>query len=568
MAKYNSMDEVPKRIKKNLAKYFTNVGGENFAIRGLPSELTGALLARYSRASTGLQLTYINEFADNNGKPSAEKGSELMDRVLNAFGDDSVGELEGAHIGIENISQLLTKEIEDRRIGGSPIEQSTRYVKYDKKDAPIDKKDGDGRWRYLRVKEIMQSGLGDKFEAVNNGAFEVYSEGIGKLQDYFKQQFPRNKFQIEVERFGQKLKVYEHELIDETEKKAFANAYAFTIRCAALDVGRCVLPASTLTHMGIFGNGRFYTNLLTHLWSSELSEASERADALEIELNKVIPTFIKRGRENIKIYGVAEKRREINRNMQQIADKLFDGIIPMEDYVTLIPRTDYMDEVVSSALYSYSKVSLSQINEVVSKLFYEEKEKILKTYAGRRDSRRDRTGRGLEAGYPIVFDLLSGFAEYRDLERHRILTQQRQDLSTDLGFIIPPEIIEIGLEEKVKEVESRMSDLNSDLKRVGLKEVSQYATLFNHRMRFMLGMNLRENQHLEELRTGPAGHFSYRAMTQEMARQLIAKYPWTEIFLEYVDYSDPNNKISRANEQAKIARKNVDKNVDGSIDLE
>ena len=151
MAKYNSMGEVPDDIRSKLDNYFTNVGGTTFVIHGLPPELTGGALARYSRAKTGIQLTLLNEFLDENGNPSQQKGSELMDRVLNAFGDDSVGELEGTHVGLENISQLLTKEIEDRRIGGSPIEQSTRYVRYDEKDQQ-------GKWSYLRQQELTEAG--------------------------------------------------------------------------------------------------------------------------------------------------------------------------------------------------------------------------------------------------------------------------------------------------------------------------------------------------------------------------------------------------------------------------
>ena len=196
--RYQTMDEVPEGVKAKLAKYFTSVGGDTFVIHGLPPELTGGALARYSRAPTSMQLTIVNEFLGSDGEPSQEKGSELMDRVLNAYGDDSVGELEGVHVGLENISQILTKTIEDRRIGGSPIEQSTRYVRYDQKDSS-------GRWRYLRPKEIMDAGFGSEFEAVNDKAFVAYSELIDKLSEYFRKLFPEDKFEIEVVRDGQKV---------------------------------------------------------------------------------------------------------------------------------------------------------------------------------------------------------------------------------------------------------------------------------------------------------------------------------------------------------------------------
>ncbi len=556
MAKYNSLNEIPDEIKRKLANYFSNVGGDTFVIRNLPPELTGGVLARYSRAGTGIQLTLINEFLNENGDPCQEKGSVLMNRVLNAFGDDSVGELEGAHVGIENISQLGTKWIEDRRIGASPIEQSTRYVKYDVKDEQ-------GKFRYIRPKEIIQAGLLKKFEQANNHAFEVYSEGVKRLMNYFEKQFPKEQFSIDVERKGQSVKRGLSELITDTEQKAFRIAYNFTIRCAALDVGRCVLPSSTLTQLGLIGNGRYYTNLLTFLKSSEIIEAQERAKDLEKELNTQIPTFIKRNCKN-------EKFSKIDSAMYKIANELFLHISPEDTSVSLIPRADLLDEITSSALFSYTNLSLNQILSVVQKLSSDKKREINQTYRGKRDSRRDRTGRGLEAGYPFMFDLVGGFAEYRDLERHRMTTQQRQLLTTELGFILPPEMSDeiVNMEKEIVETVSQMDDLNSDIKHAGLPIIAQYATLFNHRMRFMMGMNLREFQHLSELRTQPAGHFSYRAMTMEMANQVKIREPWTEDFLEFVNYTDPGNKITRAKEQSKIAGKNISTGIDSSLDLE
>ncbi len=551
--KYTSMEELPKELKDKLSAYVSSVGGDTFVIHGLPPELAGGVLARYSRAATGVQLTMVNEFFDENGNPSQEKGSELMDRVLNAYGDESVGELEGTHVGIENISQLATKTIEDRRIGGSPIEQSTRYVKYDQKDA-------DGRWRYLRPKEIMQSPFADEYELVNDKAFETYQLLVGKLIDYFKRQFPEDKFTIEVERAGTKVKVHKHELSGEGEEKAFRVAYNFTVRCAALDVGRCLLPSSTLTHIGVFGNGRFFTHLISTLKSSELAEERERGFALENELKKVIPTFIKRNAARPE--NVARDAR-----MRLQTNRIFDHAQPQPSYVTLVPRADPLDETVASSLFPYTNLSLATILNKVSAMSKDEKLAILREYMGKRTARRDRSGRALESGYPLTFDLVGGFAEYRDLERHRILTQQRQLLSVDLGFIMPPEVRELGMEKEVEDVVRMMESLNHKLRAHGLLVASQYATLFNHRIRFMMGMNLREFQHLAELRSQPAGHFSYRAMVQEMARAISKTYPWASMTHEFVDYSDPDNRITRAKEQGRIAGGNLKKGIE-NIDVD
>lgn len=552
--KYNSIKEVPFFIRKKLDKYFTNVGGNVFVIQNLPSELTGGALARYSRSPTGMQLTIINEFFDENGNPSQEKGSELMDRVLNAYGDESVGELEGTHVGIENVSMIAIKAIEDRRIGGSPIEQSTRYVKYDILDE-------NGKWKYLRPKEIIDSGLIDIYEKVNNRAFEVYSELVTKLQDYFKKQLPENEFEIEVTRNGVKQKAKKHELIADDEIKAFNTSYSFTIRCAALDTGRCVLPSSTLSQLGIFGNGRFYTKLLTTLKSSELDEERSIGIALENELKKAIPTFIKWNRDDPLLF------RERNRKLREIASQIFSGIIPETKGVCLAQRGEYLDEILTNAIIPHTHVSFNQALKEIRKLSYKEKIELLKIYIGKRETRRDRTPRGFEAGYPITFDLVGTFAEFRDLHRHRMLTQQRQLLTTELGFLMPAEIAEVRMEEKVEEVVQMMEELHKELKRRGYTVASQYATLFNHRVRFIMGMNIRELQHFTELRTIPQGHHGYRAMSMEMARELIKRDEWAELALQFVNYSDPGNKIARAKEQSRIAGDYLARGIDGSIDL-
>jgi hypothetical protein len=230
-------------------------------------------------------------------------------------------------------------------------------------------------------------------------------------------------------------------LSGDAEEKAFRVAYNFTVRCAALDVGRCVMPSSTLTHIGIFGNGRFFTHLISTLKSSDLAEERERGFALEAELKKVIPTFIKRN-------GVRPEVSARDVRMRAQANRLFGHVQPSPSYVTLVPRADQLDETVANTLFPYTNLSLATILTKVSAMSKDEKLAILREYMGKRTARRDRSGRALESGYPLTFDLVGGFAEYRDLERHRILTQQRQLLGVELGFVMPPEIREVGRERR------------------------------------------------------------------------------------------------------------------------
>src|SRR5258708_1588081 len=132
--------------KEILKKYVTSTEDNVFAIKNMEG-MVGAAYARYSRAKGGFREVLLKEFIQG-GNIDPKHADELIARILVAYGDDSVGELEGAHVSFERISMIAAKEIEDHRIGGSPIEQSTRYVLYDQKDE-------NGNWLYYHGSEII-----------------------------------------------------------------------------------------------------------------------------------------------------------------------------------------------------------------------------------------------------------------------------------------------------------------------------------------------------------------------------------------------------------------------------
>ena len=185
-------DELTKQEKENLSLYLSDVDADVFVISNLNPEVVGAALARYSRAPTGLKETVAREFLNPDGTPNEVKGTELIDRVVNKYGDESVAELAVAPLCIENVSNLMTKIIEDCRIGGSPIEESTRYVLYDTKR--------NEQWRYVRPESIMKSGLAKAYVQTMDFLFETYAELVEPMQKFFCKKLPASTFKIEVER--------------------------------------------------------------------------------------------------------------------------------------------------------------------------------------------------------------------------------------------------------------------------------------------------------------------------------------------------------------------------------
>jgi thymidylate synthase ThyX len=548
-------DELTDQEKKILAPYVSDVESRVFVLKNLNPEVIGAALARYSRAPTGLKETVAREFLNADGSPNEVKGTELIDRVVNKFGDESVSELAVAPLCIEDTSNLMTKIIQDCRIGGSPIEESTRYVLYDEKKA--------GRWRYVQPQNIMQSELSDQYVSTMDFLFETYAGLVEPMKALFQKRLPKEKFEIEVERNGHVEKARLSQLQDEGEQRAHRIAYGFTIRSAACDVIRCILPASTTANMGLVANGRFYTQLISKLMSTNLDETQLLAEDIKKALNTQIPTFIKRAEKN-------SYRIETRRKMKDLCSRLFkDMPIEKSAEVVLLPEDKAGDSrlhLLASMVFPYVQHSTEQIRQVIRSMPEATRSEILATYFGKRQSKRDRPGRALEYGYPIQFDVVAGFAEYRDLQRHRMLTQQRQDLGVLLGYSIPEEIREIGQEAIVQECFQRTEDLHANLKRAGMEEEAQYATLFNHYIRWNIGMNLRELGHLTELRSQKAGHPKYRRTVQLMTKLYLKRNPDMEPILQFVDYNDYDQGITRAEQEARTARKSLTTGVFDDMD--
>ena len=547
-------DELTKIEKEHLSPYISDVDADIFVIGNLNPEVVGAALARYSRAPTGIKETIAREFLNPDGTPNEVKGTELIDRVVNKYGDESVAELAVAPLCIENVSNLMTKIIEDCRIGGSPIEESTRYVLYDVKH--------NDQWRYVRPQSIMKSDLAEPYVKTMDFLFETYAGLVEPMQEFFRKKLPASTFKIEVEREGHVAMLGADALLNDNEKRAHRLAYGFTIRSAACDIIRCILPASTKANMGLVGNGRFYSGLISKLLSQDLDEGWLLAENVRKALGTQIPTFIRRAGKNEYLVENQKKIRELSVALfKDVPIEMVPEVVLIEDRVE-----DYTINLLANIIFPYVQHSTMQIRNIVRALPEEEKNKILSTVLGERKSKRDRPPRAFEYGYPINFDVVTGFAEYRDLQRHRMLTQQRQDMNVSLGYSVPEEIEEMGKGEVVQECFERSESLHSDLIKAGLVREAQYAPLFNHFIRWNMGMNLREMGHLTELRSQKAGHPKYRRTVQVMAKLYLKRHPEMGSVLKFVDYNDYDQGITRAEQEARTARKSLSTGVFDDMD--
>lgn len=543
--------------KELLAKYVTSSEANVFAVKGMEG-MVGAAYARYSRAKGGFRETLLKEFIKE-GRIDPKHASELIERILIAYGDDSVGELEGAHVSFENISWVAEKSVVDHRIGGAFIVQSTRYVLYDEKTE-------DGQWQYYRGPELLGAPFGTEYEKTMNFCFETYAALVAPLKAYLEEQKPIEAAAYDINGDGVKERM--QDLRDERQIKDFTRTYNFDLRAKACDILRYLLPLSAFANVGVFGNGRFFQNMISSMLSSDLPEDHALAQGAAEALGQVIPVYVRRAKRSEYVVEVRQKMRELVQGLQLPKEQEKLGpAYALIDVAALVEKLmgggksvrESMAEArnihtIASMLYPYTSNSLESLVDFVFHLDAATRTRIQKTYIGDRKTRRDRPGRALEDGYPHTFDMLTDFGVYKDLQRHRMSTQQRQLFTVAHGFLVPDELVALGKRAEVEECVQRSTQLFHAMEKHS-PELAQYAVLHGHLVRWTIGLNDRAAMHMFELRSTPQGHPNYRKAAQAMHILLKEQDEFRAGAMRFVDHDEYY--WSRADSEAKQRVKEV-----------
>lgn len=517
---FETCEQFSEEEKKKLSPFVTNCDQTIFVLRNLPEVIKGALFSRYSRSNLGLRELLLREFiqsetssfqeitgitADSTVQEKAiRKAEEFYNRVLDGYGDDSIGELGGAHLALENVSMVASKLIEDARIGGSPLEKSTRYIFFDKKV--------NGDYRFFKDPKIMASAHKELYLKVCRHLFETYSELMAPVRQYVESVMPRQEGVSE-------------------------QAYKASLQARVCDALRGLLPASTLTNIGLYGNGRFFEYLIQKLLVSDLLELNGIGRLAQEELSKVIPSFVRRGKEGHKHFEAWKEFYKMQRAfLARKAENLSSPVSKPLGEVSLIHKDkEAVHKVLSALFFEFSAEDLNGLYGKVAEFPEEKKSEIFNTLAEMRGNRRHKPPRAFEQA-EFVFDLTGDFGMFRDLHRHRILTQERQLLSTRLGYAVPPDIQGAGVEEAYHKAMKQAAEAYELL----VKEFpceAQYVVPMNYRIRWYFKINLRSLLWLCELRSAPQGHENYRRMAQLMARAVMEAFPHFAPLFKFVDFN-------------------------------
>jgi thymidylate synthase ThyX len=494
--------------------------------------LIGALLARQSRMNGSVVDVLAKEFLHPDGTVNREKAEALIGRVLLQFGDDSVQEYETATVLFVSVSNLATKIIEDRRLG-SYIEQSSRYVYYWQRD-PVN-----NAWRYYREPRIMASPLAARYTELMDKCFATYVDLIEKLTTYYGQVKPLEEAEYAIRPDDKKK--YKRAELNGDEEREFDRVYKTDLKTRACDTARIVLPASTMTNMAMVANGRTFEYLLKVLYASDVPEFTDIGARAHETLNKIIPQYVKRADPNGDAF--LRELRLAGGRMAKTFPGVMDGDVRDEVGFIELPRivadtTTAQASLLAAALYPHVRCSYAKLVETIGGSG-RHLPGLIGVLAGERKTRRDRSPRGFEHGYPITVEVAGNFGIYRDLQRHRMLTMNRQNLTPYLGFTVPSDVEAVGMGGIVAALAAEIARLYGDIDVTLGADAAEYCVLFGHHLRFKIGMNLREAQHLLELRTIPQGHPDYRRICQKIANEIISRAPWLEEtgLLEFVDHN-------------------------------
>ncbi|MFH0712936.1 MAG: FAD-dependent thymidylate synthase [Candidatus Micrarchaeota archaeon] len=501
--------------------FFTNLDKPIFAAKNFHPEVWALMQARYSRSQKGMRegfLELLKEDPENFAKLSSAiangnevqmqnaigKAIEFMEKWVLGYGHASVAEGAVVGIGLEGVSILATKFIEDNRLC-SYTEKSTRYVSFNKGSFYFDK-------------TLKESQYGSDVQNIVNDLFDTYEQLSPVVLDYVKRKAP----------------------LKEGENEA-----AWTRACGArrFDSVRYLLPAGTMTSFGWTVNARALAYGISKLLSHPLQELRDIGEETRVEGRKVLPSLLKYANEN-----------NYFSETQSAMEKLTPSLVSFEKTqsapITLVNGPQNADNVLIAAiLYRYSHQPFKQLLEIVGKMEQGQKQKVLDEYLSRQG----------EFDYPLrevehlqfTIDILMDYGAFRDIQRHRIMTQTNQLLTTFHGYDTPPDITGAGVQPEFDKVMKQANELFTKLQPLYPWQ-AQYIVPMAYRKRVLISANLRELHHFIKLRSTRQGHYSYRMIAQQMYAILKEKYPFV---VQYLVCHLTDDELGRLKAEQKLEEK-------------
>jgi thymidylate synthase ThyX len=523
---------------------------EVYAVHGADPEILAYAMAKYSRSA----LTMRESLAEI----SSQRAEQFLNTFYFQYGHRSIADLAHIAFAVERLSLLAAIVlVDEQRWDGQ--ERSTRYQNFLKSG-----------WFFPDFGE--DSASAQLYSATIKSLFDAYQRVGSAVQDVLRR----------------------HVAQPESLKP---ETYERTLRARAFDVARYLLPLATNTSLGQIVSARTLEGQVARLLSSPFAEvrdlgtklrdaatgpawnvnaaaaaalaekikaaealAPDASTAAEVErlLTREIrtaPTLVKYAQANP---FQMQSRAELRQVAAQVLAPLSSQTPPQAvAVVDLVERTESLEvELAATLLYSASHHPYRAIRDLISGLPAAQVTEIIELGLKHR-GRHDEALRAFHAGAALRFDILMDIGGFRDMHRHRRCTQILQDFTARHGYETPgsgdlPSHIDILAEAGVlADYQSAIESAHAAGEQIasGSAPEAAHSALYllplATRIRSLFKMDFAEAQYIAELRSAPAGHFSYRRVAWEMYLALERQHPTLAKHIRVTDFTQPIDIFNR-----------------------
>jgi thymidylate synthase ThyX len=514
---------------------------EVYAIHGADPEVLAYAMAKYSRSALSMResLTEI----------SSQRAEQFLNTFYFQYGHRSIADLAHVAMAVERLSLLAAIVL-------------------------VDEQRWDGQERSTRYQNFLNSGWYFPDFGADSASALLYSETITSLFDVYKR--------INDAVFNA---LRRRVACPESMKP---EAYERTLKARAFDVARYLLPLATNTSLGQIVNARTLetqvSRLLSHpaaevrdlglklreaatgpawnvnaqagaafvekLAASDAELAAEAANLLTREVRSA-PTLVKYAQPN-------EYEIQTRVELARAASEILKGLpVAAASVIDLVEYTESLEvELAATLLYSASHHPYRQIRDLIAELPEARVAEIIELGLGHR-GKHDEALRAFHAGAALRFDILMDIGGFRDMHRHRRCTQIIQPFTTQHGYETPafgdfgPEVNILAEAGVLADYQSAIEAAHAASAQIAISQAPEtaqsalYLLPLATRVRSLFKMDYAEAQYIIELRSGPAGHFSYRRVAWEMFLALQRQHPALAKHIRVTDFTQPIDLLKR-----------------------
>ena len=505
---------------------------EVYAVYGVEPEIQAYAMAKYSRSALSMKES-LKEITQ-------QKAEKFLNTFYFQYGHRSIADLAHIALAIEKLSILAAIAVADEpRWDGQ--ERSTRYQDF-KQARYFTPNFGEGREEARDLYRKTMEGLFAEYEALSGRVFRFLTASTPKPEE-MKQE-----------------------------------AYERTLRARAFDFSRYLLPLAVNTSLGEIVNARTLETQVSHLLShthqevrhlGELLKNAARSPAYNVNqesleelvdaIRAISPQLGDRAAEEllrevrvaptlVKYADPNAYEMETRRELRQVASELMGDLpIAPAPLVDLLDHEPIEVELATTLIYEHSHYPYRQLRMAIQAAGEAIRQEII-DLGLRHRGRHDEMLRAFRAGQQFRFDILMDIGGFRDMHRHRRCIQIGQDFTTKHGYDTPEELEAAGGRDDYQRVMRCTASAVEQLAQSGgaeAEENSQYAIPLGFRKRTLFKMDFAELGYVAELRTGPAGHFSYRNVAYAMYEAVAKKHPALARYLRVHDVRQPVDLLQR-----------------------